>query len=88
MTFLSNHYTISSDWTGSCYICLDLDWDHEKHEVHLSMLSYVQDVLTRFHHSRPHKPQQQPYPHTKITAKHNMQQQRTIPNSYHQQTKN
>ena len=31
------------------------------------MLSYVQDALTRFHQSRPHKPQQQPYPHAKIT---------------------
>ena len=31
------------------------------------MLSYVQDALTRFHHSRPHKLQDQPYPHTKVT---------------------
>ena len=39
MTVLSNHYTISSDWTGSRYLCLDLDWDYEKREVHLYMLS-------------------------------------------------
>ena len=31
------------------------------------MLSYVQDSLTRFNHSRPHKPQHQPYPHAKTT---------------------
>ena len=31
------------------------------------MLLYVQGALTRFHHSRPHKPQHQPYPHAKIT---------------------
>ena len=67
MTVLRNHYTISSNWTGSRYLGLDLDWDYEKHEVLLSMLSYVQDALTRFHHSRPHKPQHQPYPHAKIT---------------------
>ena len=31
------------------------------------MLSYVQDSLTRFQKSLPHKPQHQPYPHAKIT---------------------
>ena len=67
MTFLRNHYTISSDWTGSRYLRLDLDWDYEKREVHLSMLSYVKDALTRFHHSRPKKPQHQTHPHAKIT---------------------
>ena len=51
MTVLSSHYTISSDWTGSHYLVIDLDWDYEKREVHLSMLSYVQDKLTRFNHS-------------------------------------
>ena len=64
---LINHYTISSDWTGARYLGLDLYWDYEKHEVHLSMLLYVQDTLTRFHHSLSHKPQHQPYPHAKIT---------------------
>ena len=29
MTFLSNHYTIYSNWTGSRYLGLDLDWDYE-----------------------------------------------------------
>ena len=48
MTVLRNHYTISSEWTGSRYLGLDLYWDYEKHEVHLSMLLYVQDVLTCF----------------------------------------
>ena len=65
MTVLSNHYTISSNWTSSRYLGLDLDWDYEKHEVHLSMLLYVQEALTRFHHSSPHKPQHQPYPHAR-----------------------
>ena len=67
MTVLSNHYTISSDWTGSRYLGIDLDWHYEKREVHLYILSYVQDALTRFHQSRPHNPQEQPYPHAKVT---------------------
>ena len=67
MTVLSSHYTISSNWIGSCDLGIDLDWDYEKREAHLSMLSYVQDALTRFHHSCPHKPQNQPSPHSKVT---------------------
>ena len=67
MTVLSSHYTISRYWTCSRYLGIDLYWDYEKREVHLSMLSYVKDSLTRFPHSRPHKPQHQPYPHAKLT---------------------
>ena len=62
MTVLSSHYTISSDWTGSRYLDIDLDWDYEKRKFHLSMLSYVQDALTRFHSSFPQNPQHQPFP--------------------------
>ena len=29
MTVLRNHYTISSDWSGSRYLGLDLDWDYK-----------------------------------------------------------
>ena len=67
VTVISKHYTISSNWTGSRYLRLDLYWDYENHEVQLPMLLYVQDALTRFHHSLPHKPQHQSYPHAKIT---------------------
>ena len=81
MTVLSNHYTNSSAWTGLCYLGLDLDWDCEKHDLNLSMLSYIQDTLTRFHHSRPHKPQHQPYPHVKITSGDKAQYATTEENS-------
>ena len=46
---------------------MDIDWDHTNHEIHLSILSYVQDALTRFRHARPRKLQDQPYPHVKPT---------------------
>ena len=46
---------------------MDIDWDYKRREVHLSMLSYVQDALTRFHHARPPTPQDQPHPHVKPT---------------------
>ena len=67
MAILQEHYTISHDWSGSRYLGMDIDWDYERQEVHLSMLLYVQDALTRFHHARPRRPQDQPHPHVKPT---------------------
>ena len=67
MAILQEHYTISHDWSGSRYLGMDIDWDYEIHEVHLSMLSYEQDALTHFHHARLRRPQDQPHPHVKPT---------------------
>ena len=65
MAVLQEHYKISNNWDGKCYLGLDLDWDYENHKVHLSMLTYVTAALKHFNHTHPHKPQQQPYPHVK-----------------------
>ena len=65
MAVLKENYSISHDWEGKRYLGLDLDWDYEKREVHLSMLQYVVDALKRFHHEAPLKPQHQPYPRVK-----------------------
>ena len=46
---------------------MDIDCNHTNREVHMSMLSYVQDALTRFRHDHPRKLQDQPYPHAKPT---------------------
>ena len=63
---LEKHYEITKDWTGSKYLGLDLTWDYENKEVHLSMLGYVQRALQRFNHETPNKKQCQPYPHVPI----------------------
>ena len=63
---LKEHYQITEDWRGSKYLGLDLDWDYEKREVHLSMLDYVRKALLRFQHKRPNRPQHQPYPHVPV----------------------
>ena len=65
MVVLSKRYNILSNWEGKRYLGLDLDWDYEKREVNLSMLTYVNNTLKRFNHKKPRKPQNQPYPHTK-----------------------
>jgi hypothetical protein len=37
MASIKNNYDISSDWTGSAYCSLKLDWDYIKGTVDLSM---------------------------------------------------
>jgi hypothetical protein len=44
---------------------MSMDWDYNSHKVHVSMLDYVPEALTRFQHPAPNKPQHQPYPHVK-----------------------
>ena len=53
MTFLREHYKLSSDWKGKHYLGLDLDWDYENRKVHLSMMGYVAEALTLFCHKHP-----------------------------------
>ena len=63
LSAIKEHYECSSDWEGSRYLGLTLDWDYEKREVHLSMPGYVHEAIKRFQHEMPRRPQHQPYPH-------------------------
>jgi hypothetical protein len=63
---LKEHYEITEDWEGTKYLGVDLDWDYDKREVHLSMRKYVQNALHRFQHEPPKRKQNQPYPHVPI----------------------
>jgi hypothetical protein len=66
ITVLKEHYEITKDWQGRIYLGVDLDWDYDKQEVHLSMRKYVQHALLRFQHAPPKQKQNQPYPHVPI----------------------
>jgi hypothetical protein len=48
------------DWTGKQYIKITLDWDYNKHHVHLSMPNYMQKALKQFQH-KAGKLQHAPY---------------------------
>ena len=67
MSVLIEHYKISRNQKGKRYLGLNLDWDYENRKVHLSMLAYVADAITRFRHNHPRNPQDKPYPHIKLT---------------------
>ena len=66
-TILNEHYKCSQDWDGQRYLGMNIDWDYAGKNVHVSMLEYVPEALTRFQHAPPNKPQQQPYPHVQPT---------------------
>jgi hypothetical protein len=64
---LGTHYTISTNWTGSHYCGLTLDWHYDKHYVDVSMPDYIPNVLHKLQHPPPKKPQHAPHPWTKPT---------------------
>jgi hypothetical protein len=59
-------FEISEDVNGTRYCGLFMDWDYENAEVHISIPGYVKAALIRFKHTRPTKPQNQPYPHNPV----------------------
>ena len=64
ISVLKQNYEIDTDWDGTRYIGLTLDWDYINRRVHLSMPGYIAKALIRFAHPPPSKPQHQPHPHT------------------------
>ena len=65
MSVFTQHYKIDTDWGGTRYVGLLLDWDYGNMIVHLSMPVYIEQAMVQFGHKPPAKPQLQPYPHTK-----------------------
>ena len=64
ISVLKQDYEIDTDWEGTRYLGLTLDWDYTERQVHLSMPGYIAKALLRFAHPTPSKPQHQPHPHT------------------------
>ena len=58
-------YKITTDWSGTQYCGLTLDWDYKARTVDLSMPKYVQAALTKFQHHPNHKAQHSPHAWTK-----------------------
>jgi hypothetical protein len=53
MECIKNNYSISSDWNGSAYCGLTLDWDYKNRTVDLSMPGYIKVVLHKYQHAAP-----------------------------------
>jgi hypothetical protein len=63
ISVLSQDYEIDTDWDGTRYLGLTLDWDYKLRKVNLSMPGYIKKALVRFGHTPLDKPQLQPHPH-------------------------
>jgi hypothetical protein len=62
-SILKQDYEINTDWEGTQYLQLTLNWDYKKRNVHLSMPGSIKNALIRFSHKLPNKLQLQPHPH-------------------------
>jgi hypothetical protein len=64
---LQAQYTVPTDWSGTKYCGLTLEWDYVACIVNLSMPGYIAKALNRFQHPPPGKPEHSPHPWTAPT---------------------
>jgi hypothetical protein len=57
---LLQHYEITTDWEGTVYSGITLDWDYTKCTCDISMPGYITNVLNKFQHDAPRTPQHTP----------------------------
>ena len=62
---LEEKYTVTTEWEGTRYIGITLDWDYKRRQVHLSMPKYVRKELNQFQYKLK-KTQHQPFPSANI----------------------
>jgi hypothetical protein len=60
MTCIKKNYSISSDWNGTAYCGLTLDWDYKNRTV-LSMHGYIKATLHKYQYPAPARPEYAPH---------------------------
>jgi hypothetical protein len=61
MTCIKKNYNISSDWNGTAYCGLTLDWKYKDRTVDLSMPGYIKAALHKYQHPAPARPEHAPH---------------------------
>jgi hypothetical protein len=61
MTCIKKNYNISSDWNGTAYCGLTLEWEYNNHTVDLSMPGYIKAALHKYQHPAPARPEHAPH---------------------------
>jgi hypothetical protein len=61
MECIKKNYNISSDWKGSAYCGLTLEWDYNNKTVDLSMPGYIKAALHKYQHPAPTRPEHAPH---------------------------
>jgi hypothetical protein len=54
-------YNISSNWNGTAYCGLTLEWDYKNRTVDLSMAGYIKAALHKYQHPAPALPEHAPH---------------------------
>jgi hypothetical protein len=62
MECIKKNYKISSDWKGSAYYGLTLEWNYKNRTVDLSMPGYIKAALHKYQHADPRRPEHAPHP--------------------------
>ena len=70
---LEKYYDVAVDLDGKEFVKIELDWDYENKQVHLSMAPYLQKALRQFDNVVPTKRHDSPYPH--VEPKYGKKQQ-------------
>jgi hypothetical protein len=61
MACIKKNYNISSDWNGTAYCGLMLDWNYQDRTVDLSMPGYIKAALHKYQHPAPSRPEHSPH---------------------------
>jgi hypothetical protein len=61
MTCIKKNYNISSDWDGTAYCGLSLDWNYKNRTVDLYMPGYIKEALHKYQHPAPARPEHAPH---------------------------
>jgi hypothetical protein len=61
MACIKKNYNISSNWKGSAYCGLTLEWDYKHRTVDLSMSGYIKAALHKYQHPAPTRPEHAPH---------------------------
>jgi hypothetical protein len=61
MTCIKKKYNISSDWNGTAYCGLTLNWNYKDGTVDLSIPGYIKAALHKYQHPAPARPKHSPH---------------------------
>jgi hypothetical protein len=61
ISVITSNYELTTDWPGSLYCGLTLDWHYDKGYVDVSMPGYVGRALKKFNHPAPLRKQHAPH---------------------------
>jgi hypothetical protein len=64
-TALQALYVVTTDWAGSLYLAMTIDWDYHNHTVDIFMPGYGTKALDRFQHNACGRTQHSPHAWTK-----------------------